>query len=71
MSRHLPQHLQRLQVCQATLPHLRMGQLISNALQEKAKRMTPTGNPSNLLFYLQDEELVRAVETYTFNRDEL
>ena len=67
----IPQHYQRLQVCQGVLPHLRLGQLISNALQEKAQRMTPKGDPSNLLFYLQDEELVRAVETYTFNRDEL
>jgi hypothetical protein len=48
-----------------------MGQLISNALQEKSKRSNPPVDPSNLLFYLQDEELVRAVELYTFNRDEL
>jgi hypothetical protein len=65
------QHLHRLQVCQAVLPHLRFGQLISNALQEKARRSTPKGSPNNLLFYLQDEELVRTVEAYTFNRDQL
>jgi hypothetical protein len=67
----IPQHLQRLQVCQAVLPHLRMGQLIVNAMQERHGRRTNAADTVQRMFYAEDEELVRIVESYAFNRDQL
>ena len=56
------------QAAQACLPHLRLGQLIVNAIQ--GRRLTDE-ETVRAIFYKTDEELVRAVENYAFNRDQL
>lgn len=58
--------LRRLTVANSRLPHLRLGQLIFNAI---TREIGPQSGSWPELFYAEDEQLVQAVERYVQNQD--
>lgn len=61
---------QRLMVANEHLPHLRLGQLIVNAVQEMRGKHDDT-DTTQVIFYATDDTLVGCVETYVENADKL
>lgn len=61
--------IERLLKANFALPHLRLGQLITNALLEDMG--VAQGSVGSGLFYKSDEDLVKVVEAYVERADKL